>query len=542
MYPTLPSLEYSTAIYPPLMSRTASRRYEAVDPTEVRDLIPLSVQSSDDYGLLLQVVFDGLLAVLAAYARVFHPSERKLVVAEVELVHPGHACLYLLGGAVDPLHVVRVDGGAQTIGRVIGEPYRLVHIVYLEYGQQWPEGLLAHHAAVVRGVLDHGRLEEVAFAVVSITPDGDLRAPVHRVLELICQHVSVPGGVKRTHPYLGLLRLLHPVAELVAGDPLGEALHKLVVDFFEDVDPLGGEASLARVEKAAYVDPAHGRVHVRVGEDDHRVGSTQFRRNALELGGRYLHHPPPCLRAAREGDPLDVRVGGQRLANLIARTRYDVQNPGRELGLLHQLGDAQRGERGSVGRLHHDRVASGERRSDLGPHQREREVVGHDRGTHSDRLLDDHAVGPSERRRQVRVHTFDLASEVSIVVHPVQEVVKLPHRLGERLALLAYQELRDLLGVLLYLSYPGPHQLGAVVRVLLRPLGERFLRRGDRRVHVLRAALWNRVERLLRRRVYDRRLLAGPGSYLLSAYQGLRHARYLLSLFRLPNTPVVPCT
>src|SRR5829696_9468007 len=248
--------------------------------------------------------------MLTAYARVFHPSERKLVVAEVELVHPGHTCLYLLGCTVDPLHVVCVNGGAQTIGRVVGESYRLVHIVHLEDRQQWPEGLLAHHAAVVRGVLDHGRLEEVAFAVVPITPDSDLRAPVHRVLKLICQHVTVPGGVEGTHPYLGLLRLLHPVAELVAGDPLGDALHKLVVDLVEDVDPLGGEARLARVKEAAYVDAAHGRVHVRVGEDDHGVGSAQFRRDALELGCRYLHHSPPGLRAAREGDPPDVRVGG----------------------------------------------------------------------------------------------------------------------------------------------------------------------------------------------------------------------------------------
>src|SRR5215211_3186919 len=335
MYPTLPSLLYSTAIYPPLMSPTA--RYGAGDTSAAPYL---SVQSSDDYGLLLQVVFDGLLAMLAAYARVFHPSERKLVVTEVELVHPGHACLYLLGGAVYPLYIMRVDGGPQTISRVVGEPYRLIHIVHLEDWQQRSESLLAHHAAVVRGVLDHGRLEQVAFAVVPITPDGDLRAPVHRVLELICQHVAVPGGVEGAHPYLGLLGLLHPVSEFVAGDPLGHALHKLVVDFVEDVDSLGGEACLARVEEAAYVDAAHGRVHVRVGEDDHRVGSAEFSRNALELGGRYLHHPPPRLRTARECDPSDVRMGGQRLANLFARTRYDVQNPGRKLSFLNELGDS----------------------------------------------------------------------------------------------------------------------------------------------------------------------------------------------------------
>src|SRR5215211_7044081 len=236
MYPTLPSLVYSTAIYPPLMSRTA--RYGAAD---VSAAPYLSVQSSDDYGLLLQVVFDGLLAVLAAYARVFHPSERKLVVTEVELVHPGHACLYLLGGAVYPLYIMRVDGGPQTISRVVGEPYRLIHIVHLEDWQQRSESLLAHHAAVVRGVLDHGRLEQVAFAVATAPADGDIRAPVHGVLELGGDQVSVPGGIEGAHPDLGLLRPLHPVAELVAGDPLSEALHELVVDLAEDVDPFGGE-------------------------------------------------------------------------------------------------------------------------------------------------------------------------------------------------------------------------------------------------------------------------------------------------------------
>src|SRR5215211_6477473 len=201
----------------------------------------LSVQSSDDHGLLLQVVLDGLLAVLAAHARVFHPAEGELVVAEVELVHPGHAGLYLLSCPVDPLHVVCVDGGAQAVRRVVSEPYRLVHIVYLEDRQKWPEGLLAHHAAVVRGVLDHGRLEEVALAVATAPADGDIRAPVHGVLELGGDQVSVPGGIEGAHPDLGLLRPLHPVAELVAGDPLSEALHELVVDLAEDVDPFGGE-------------------------------------------------------------------------------------------------------------------------------------------------------------------------------------------------------------------------------------------------------------------------------------------------------------
>src|SRR4051812_11290240 len=99
MYPTVPSLEYSTAMRASLL------------------------QSSHYHRLLLQVVLNCFFSVLAAYARLFYAAEGQLVVAEVELVYPGHAGLYLLGGAVDPVHVVREDGGAEAVGRVVGQPY-----------------------------------------------------------------------------------------------------------------------------------------------------------------------------------------------------------------------------------------------------------------------------------------------------------------------------------------------------------------------------------------------------------------------------------
>src|SRR5215210_348063 len=327
MYPTPPSLEYSTAMYPPLLVpllECVGRRLPTM--TAARRRSWLLVQPADDDGLLLQVVLDGLLAVLAAYAGFLHAAEGQLVVAEVELVHPRHAGLYLLRGPVDPLHVVSKDGGAQAVGRVVGEPHRLVRVVDLPDGQERPERLLTHHPAVVGGVLDDGRLEEVALAVAIAPAHGDLRAAADGVLELVGDQVPVPRGVEGAHPYLRLLRLLHPVAELVAGDPLGDSLHELVVDLAEDVDAFGREARLARVEEPPDVDAPHRGVHVRVGEDYDGVGAAELGGDALELGGGDLHEPAPHLGAAGEGHPADVRVGGERLPDLLAGARHDVND------------------------------------------------------------------------------------------------------------------------------------------------------------------------------------------------------------------------
>ena len=51
-----------------------------------------------------------------------------------------------------------------------------------------------------------------------------------------------------------------------------------------------------------------------------------------------------------------------------------LTTPGRQVGLLADLGEEQRGQRGGLGRLEHDRVAGGQRRGDLPRQHQQREV------------------------------------------------------------------------------------------------------------------------------------------------------------------------
>ena len=76
---------------------------------------------------------------------------------------------------------------------------------------------------------------------------------------------------------------------------------------------------------------------------------------------------------AGEGDLVDVVVRDDRLAGR-AGAGEDVDDAGRQVGLLADLGEQQRGQGSGLGRLEHDRVAAGQGRGDLPGQHQEREV------------------------------------------------------------------------------------------------------------------------------------------------------------------------
>ncbi len=78
---------------------------------------------------------------------------------------------------------------------------------------------------------------------------------------------------------------------------------------------------------------------------------------------------------------LDERLPGA------ARAGDDVDDAGRQVGLLADLGEEQRGQRRGLGRLEHDGVAARERRGDLPGQHQQREVPR------------DHLPGDAERLR-----------------------------------------------------------------------------------------------------------------------------------------------
>ena len=109
----------------------------------------------------------------------------------------------------------------------------------------------------------------------------------------------------------------------------------------------------------------------------------------LSVPATDLRDRPADLGRAGERDLVDVRVLDQRAAGL-AGAGDDVDHARRQVGLLADLGEQQRGQRRGLGRLEHDRVAGGQRRRDLPGQHEQREVPRDDLAGHAQRLR----VGP----------------------------------------------------------------------------------------------------------------------------------------------------
>ena len=156
-------------------------------------------------------------------------------------------------------------------------------------------------------------------------------------------------------------------------------------DALLDEQPRAGAADVALVEEDAVDDALDGLVDRGVVEHD--VGGL-----AAELEGDLLlaarggagDHLADLGRAG-ERDLVDVAVLDQRPAGL-AGAGDDVDDAGREVGLLADLGEQQRRQRRGLGGLQHDGVAAGQRRRDLPGQHQQREVPRDDLAGHAERL------------------------------------------------------------------------------------------------------------------------------------------------------------
>ena len=113
----------------------------------------------------------------------------------------------------------------------------------------------------------------------------------------------------------------------------------------------------------------------------------------LKLTAAPRQQRPARLVAAGQRDEVDVRAVGERLADASARPEDEVDDAGRDAGLLEQAGQVDRRQRRDLGRLHDRRVPGGERRRDLPADLEERVVPRPDQPADADRLVDDPADG-----------------------------------------------------------------------------------------------------------------------------------------------------
>ena len=189
--------------------------------------------------------------------------------------------------------------------------------------------------------------------------------------------------------------------------------------------PRARAAHVALVEEDALHDALDRLVERGVLEDDVGRLPAELERERDAAPGERRLDVLADSGGAGEGDLVDVGLAHERRAGH-AVARHDRDHARRQLGLLEDLGEQQRGERCGLGRLQHRRVASGERRRQLPGGHQQREVPRHDLAGHAERLdlapaqRVGELVGPARvveevRRRERHVHVARLADRLAAV-------------------------------------------------------------------------------------------------------------------------------
>ncbi len=158
---------------------------------------------------------------------------------------------------------------------------------------------------------------------------------------------------------------------------------------------------------------------------------------------------------AGEREAADERARGERLAHGGAGAGDEVEDAGRQAGVLQALDELERRQRRGRRRLEDDGVAVGERRRDLPGRDGDGEVPRRDDGDHAERLA------PAEQHRLGRVGRQHFAGAAPALAGEVAQDVARPRDLApglrDRLALLARERGGDVLEALVE-QLGGPEQ------------------------------------------------------------------------------------
>ncbi len=192
-----------------------------------------------------------------------------------------------------------------------------------------------------------------------------------------------------------------------------EAFEELVGDRLVEDQPAAGDARLTLVVKDGERRAVDGGAEVGVVEHDVRTLAAELELDPLEVARRVLDDASADDGRTGEGDLGDPVVGGDRLACGVSVAGHDVDDAGRKTDLDDQLGETQGAQRGDLARLHHRRVAGGERRPELPRAEHQREVPRDDRPHDAERLTGHVVEEPRVDRDDVALHLVGDPAEVS---------------------------------------------------------------------------------------------------------------------------------
>jgi hypothetical protein len=343
-----------------------------------------------------------------------------------------------------------------------------------------------------------------------MTPaEDDAGALGDRVVEvLLCprQHL---GRAERAH-----VRLLgERVADTEGLRALDKGFHERVLHGLVDEDAFRGRAALTREVETPYDRGVRCLLDVRVGEDD--LGAVPAELEHAALQRRIARDLLARVRRAGEDDRADVGMANQLGADLSAAVD-DVERPGREAGVVDDLGEHVRAERRVLRRLPDRGAAEREPVDDRDPGDVDREVPGRHGGDHPYRFLDDDdALGVRAllRRRQhpARVPEDVLGRPPEVVGRVLDHLLA---GLADGLPDLAGDHLGDLVRALHADRERGAAELDALQQRDLAPRLEGVGCRLHRGVDLVGGGCGDRSEQLARPRAPDLDLLAVAGNPL----------------------------
>lgn len=375
-------------------------------------------------------------------------------------IHSYHPSLQILQ---HPPHAINVLGeriAGQPHARVICQLDRLLLRLELVQRGDGRERLLARDQHLLLHVRDDGRLEEVSPFILDLVPaQDDLRSQPFRVLDLVGGLRDPPRRRQRPHG--------RPLRRAVAHDdlarPLLQHLRELVVDARLHVDPVRGDARLARVAPLQRHELVQRLVEVGVVEDDKRAVAAQFQGDLFQALGAVRGDEFPDAGRPREGNLLDEWMLAERLAQrrrVVQIRRQHVEHARREPCLLGQVHQGQRRDGRLRAGLDYHRAAGGQRSARLAQDHRHREIPGHQGGRDADGLLhSEDAPAGNRGDGNPAVNALRLAGK------PPGEaggVVDLAVCLREGLPRLVGEELGEVVPVLADEGVPFQEPLGAL--------------------------------------------------------------------------------
>ena len=389
---------------------------------------------------------------------------------EFATYHADHAGLEVLQHAPQAVDVLGEGVAGEAHAGVVGPLDDLLFRFEPVETRDRGEGLFPRHQHVGRHAGQDGRLHEIPLLLLLLStraaalrsrlpvPKDHLGAVLDRILGLRLRLVDPTW--RRDGAHRG------PFLRAVSHDQLFrlglEHLRELVVDAGLDVDPVGGDARLARVPPLQRHQLITRLLQIRVVEDDVGTVPAQLHGHLLQAVGAELGDDLADARRARERHLLGERVGDHRLRQarrVVQARRQHVEDARREARLAGQMCQCQTRQRRLRARLHDHRAPGRKRRARLAQDHRDGEVPRHQRDRDPDRLLV-HEYSPVWRGRDAHGpgDAFGFAGEPP---GKAGAVVELAVGFGEGLARLVGEDLGEIVAGGDDEVVPGQEELGA---------------------------------------------------------------------------------